>query len=39
MILYARNFVIAINARDVIGADVEEDRMTWRNGWSRDGVS
>jgi hypothetical protein len=32
MMLYDRNFVIAINARLVIGAEVDEERMTWRNG-------
>lgn len=30
--LYARNLVMAIRAREVIGAEVEEERITWRNG-------
>jgi hypothetical protein len=39
MTLYDRNLVTAMSARDVIDADVEDDRMTWRNGWSSAGVS
>ena len=39
MILYEKNFVIAIRARVVIGPDVEEDLMTCRNGCSNEGVS
>lgn len=30
---------MAISAREVIGADVDEDFMTWRNGCSSAGVS
>jgi hypothetical protein len=37
--LYDRNLVTAMSASDVIDADVEDDRMTWRNGWSSAGVS
>jgi len=33
--LYAKNLVMATIARDVIGAEVEEERMTWRKGWMR----
>ena len=36
---YERNLVIAIRASDVIGADVDEDLMTWRKGCSIEGVS
>lgn len=32
MRLYVKNFVIATSARDVIEADVEDERMTWRKG-------
>ena len=39
MMLYDRNFVIAISARLVIGAEVDDERMTWRKGWSIEGVS
>ena len=31
--------MIATRAREVIGAEVEEERMTWRKGWSKDGIS
>lgn len=37
--LYDKNFVIAMSASDVIGAEVDEERMTWRNGCSIEGVS
>jgi hypothetical protein len=30
---------MAMRARDVIGAEVDDERMTWRNGCSIDGVS
>ena len=30
---------MAMRASEVIGADVEEERMTWRKGCSIDGVS
>jgi hypothetical protein len=36
---YERNLVMAIRARDVIEAEVEDDLMTWRKGCSRAGVS
>ena len=39
MRLYAKNFVIATIAREVIEAEVEDERMTWRKGWSKDGMS
>jgi hypothetical protein len=39
MTLYDRNFVMAMSAREVMGADVDEERMTWRKGWSIEGVS
>jgi len=39
MSLYAKNLVMEIRARDVIGADVEDDRMTCRKGCKREGVS
>ena len=39
MRLYAKNFVMATIASEVIGADVEDDRMTCRNGCSREGIS
>lgn len=29
----------ATRAREVIGPEMEEERMTWRKGWRRDGVS
>ena len=38
MILYDRNLVIAIRAREVMGAEVDEERITWRNGCSIEGV-
>lgn len=31
--------MIATRASEVMGAEVEEERMTWRKGWSRDGIS
>ena len=37
--LYAKNLVIATSAREVIGADVEDERMTCRKGWSKEGIS
>lgn len=37
--LYDRNLVRAIRAKDVMGAEVEEERMTRRNGCSNSGVS
>lgn len=39
MSLYAKNLVMEIRARDVMGADVEDDRMTCRKGCRREGVS
>jgi hypothetical protein len=39
MTRYERNFVMAMRASDVIGADVDDDRMTCRKGWSIEGVS
>lgn len=30
---------MALSAKDVIDADVEEERMTCRNGWRSEGVS
>jgi hypothetical protein len=30
---------MAMRASEVIGAEVEDERMTWRNGWSIEGVS
>ena len=30
--LYARNFVMAMSAKDVIGAEVDDDRMTCKKG-------
>lgn len=39
MMPYERNLVMAIRASEVMGADVDEDRMTWRKGWSIEGVS
>jgi hypothetical protein len=30
---------MAMRASEVMGADVDEERMTWRNGWSIEGVS
>jgi hypothetical protein len=39
MMPYDRNLVIAMRASEVMGADVEEERMTWRKGWSMEGVS
>jgi hypothetical protein len=32
MILYARNFVIAMRASEVIGAEVDEERITCKKG-------
>jgi hypothetical protein len=32
MMPYERNLVMAMRASEVIGADVEEDRITWRKG-------
>jgi hypothetical protein len=29
---YDRNLVIAMRAREVMGAEVDEERMTWRKG-------
>lgn len=37
--LYEKNFVMATRARDVIGAVVAGASITWRKGWSKDGVS
>jgi hypothetical protein len=31
--------VMATRARDVIGAEVEDDRMTCKNGFNSEGVS
>ena len=39
MRLYAKNFVIATSAREVMGAEVEDDRITCRKGCRRDGIS
>ena len=39
MMPYDRNFVIAMRASEVMGAEVDEERMTWRKGWSIEGVS
>jgi hypothetical protein len=39
MTLYDRNFVIAMRASEVMGAEVDEERMTCRKGWSIEGVS
>lgn len=39
MRLYAKNLVMATIASDVIGADVEDERMTCRNGCSKEGIS
>ena len=39
MMLYERNLVMALSASEVIEAEVEEERMTWRKGWRSDGVS
>lgn len=39
MRLYAKNFVMAMRARDVIGAEVDDERITWRNGCNNDGIS
>ena len=36
---YDRNLVIAMRASEVMGAEVDEDRMTCRKGWSIEGVS
>jgi hypothetical protein len=36
---YDRNLVIAMRASEVMGAEVEEERMTCRKGCSIDGVS
>lgn len=39
MTLYERNLVMAMRASDVMGAEVDEERMTCRKGWSIEGVS
>jgi len=39
MILYERNFVIAIRESEVMGAEVDDERITCRNGLSMEGVS
>jgi hypothetical protein len=39
MTLYDRNLVMAMRASEVMGAEVEEERMTCRKGWSIAGVS
>lgn len=39
MMLYVRNFVIATKAREVMEAEVEEERMTCRKGCRSEGVS
>jgi hypothetical protein len=39
MTLYESILVMAIRAREVMGAVVEEERMTCRKGWRMDGVS
>lgn len=39
MMPYDRNLVIAMRASEVIGAEVEEERMTCKKGWSMEGVS
>jgi hypothetical protein len=39
MMPYDRNLVIAMRASEVMGAEVDEERMTWRKGWSIEGVS
>ena len=39
MTLYERNLVMAMSASDVMGAEVDEERMTCRKGWSIEGVS
>jgi hypothetical protein len=39
MRLYEKNFVMAARAREVIGAEVAEARMTWRKGCNNEGVS
>jgi hypothetical protein len=39
MTRYERNLVMAMRASDVIGAEVDEERMTCRKGWSIEGVS
>lgn len=31
--------MIATKASDVMGAEVEDERITWRKGWRREGVS
>lgn len=31
--------MIAISASEVMGAEVDDERMTCRNGWSKAGVS
>ena len=31
--------MMAIRANDVIGPDVDEERITCKNGWSNEGVS
>lgn len=37
--LYAKNLVIATRASEVIGAEVDEERMTCKKGCSSDGIS
>jgi hypothetical protein len=39
MTRYDRNLVMAMRASEVMGAEVEEERMTCRKGWSIEGVS
>lgn len=36
---YAKNFVTAIRASEVIGPDVDEDRITCKKGCRSEGVS
>jgi hypothetical protein len=39
IILYEKNFIIAVNARDVIWPDVEDDRITAKKGPNNEGKS
>ena len=39
MMLYESIFVIAIRASEVIGAVVDDERMTCKKGWRIEGVS
>jgi hypothetical protein len=39
IILYEKNFIIAVNARDVICPDVEDDRITAKKGPNNEGKS